>query len=75
MTPPRSALAMPDDRHALMVRHVGTHDRHALALSQTIGREVQRLVKAVVPSAPQRSSSRKLAAAAAGIHHGRKPVA
>ena len=49
-----------DDRHALMVRHVGAHDGHRLALRETGRRVVERLIPAVSTTPARAGQTRKV---------------
>ena len=61
-----------DDGHALMVRHVGAHDRDVCALRQPARRVVERLVEAVAAARADAGEPREIARRRRRIDHGRE---
>ena len=58
-----------DDAHALVMRHIGAHDRDRCALRQARLRVVQRLVPAIAAAAAGRRQPREIGRGRAGIDH------
>ena len=61
-----------DDRHALMMRHEGAHDRDAFALGHARRRVIQRLVEAVAPLRADLGQPRQIGHRRARIDHRRQ---
>ena len=61
-----------DDRHALMMRHEGAHDRDGLAFRHAGRRVVERLVEAVAAARAERGEPVEVARRGLRIDHGRE---
>ena len=61
-----------DDRHALVVRHVGPHGGDRLVLQQSLGRVVERLVEPVRTACAEALEPRQVLRRRGGVDHRRQ---